>query len=96
MRETMIVAYDISDNKRLRQIFIKLRGYGNPLQHSVFICVLSPKEKALMISELDKIINYKEDSLIIVNIGYGDSKAEKKIEIFGKSIDITERGALIV
>ena len=96
MRATIIVTYDISDNKRLRKVFIKLRGFGNPVQYSVFVCDLSAKEKALMISELDQIINYKEDSLMIITVGPSDERTERKIEMYGKKVDIEERGAVIV
>lgn len=65
MRNKYVVAYEIGDNKRLRKVFIKMRGFGDSLQYSVFLCELSAKEKAVMVSELKEIINHKEDSIMI-------------------------------
>ena len=96
VRYTYLVTYDISEPKRLRKVFLKLRGYGNPIQYSVFICDLSEKEKALMIVDLDEIINYAEDRLMIIKVGLSNEKTERKIEVFGKKVEIEERGAVIV
>ncbi|MDD4792699.1 MAG: CRISPR-associated endonuclease Cas2, partial [Firmicutes bacterium] len=42
MRRRFIVCYDISDPKRLRKMYRTMRGFGDPLQKSVFTCDLSP------------------------------------------------------
>ena len=44
MRKKYVVSYDITDPKRLNQICKKMRGYGDTLQYSVFICDLSLKD----------------------------------------------------
>ena len=38
MRQSYLVCYDISDDKRLRKVFKTMRGYGDHLQYSVFEC----------------------------------------------------------
>jgi len=48
MRNLHLVAYDIADPKRLYQVHKRMRGFGDPLQYSVFVCLLSPKELALL------------------------------------------------
>ena len=40
MRRTYIVCYDIADPKRLRNVFKKMRAWGDHLQFSVFECQL--------------------------------------------------------
>jgi CRISPR-associated endonuclease Cas2 len=42
MRTCYLVAYDIADPKRLQRVHRTMRGYGDPLQYSVFRCILSP------------------------------------------------------
>ncbi|MFO0762685.1 MAG: CRISPR-associated endonuclease Cas2, partial [Byssovorax sp.] len=36
MRHTYVVAYDVCDPKRLRQVHKTMRGFGDALQLSVF------------------------------------------------------------
>lgn len=36
----LLIAYDIGDDRRRRNLFNLLRAYGEPLQQSVFLCWL--------------------------------------------------------
>ncbi len=45
MRTCYIVAYDMADPERLQRVHRTMRGYGDPLQYSVFRCMLSPSER---------------------------------------------------
>ena len=36
----LVVAYDISDNRRRNRLYKLLHGFGDPLQKSVFLCWL--------------------------------------------------------
>lgn len=76
MRRRYVVCYDIADPKRLAKTLKKMKGYGDPLQKSVFTCDLSAAEKALLIIELTEIMNLKEDSVILVDTGQVGSKRE--------------------
>jgi len=96
MRSKYIVAYDIGDDKRLRKVFLKMRGFGDPLQYSVFLCELSAREKAIMISELEVIINHKDDSIMIVNLGTADHEPMDRIELMGRTPPVPERKALVI
>ncbi len=75
MRHRYIVAYDISDPKRLRRIYVKMCGYGDPLQYSVFQCSLSDSELTLMEEKLLDIMNQAEDRVMIVDVGPADGRA---------------------
>lgn len=96
MRNRYIVAYDVRDPKRLRGVYLKMRGFGEPLQYSVFVCELSLKERALMISQLTDIINSSEDSIAIVDIGAPHDDLNKRIELIGRMPDVKERASVIV
>jgi CRISPR-associated protein Cas2 len=39
----LVVAYDVSDDKRRTQLFKTLRRFGDPVQFSVFECVISER-----------------------------------------------------
>lgn len=96
MRRRYIVCYDISDPARLRRVFRKMLGYGDPLQKSVFTCDLSPNEKARMIKALSKIIDLDADSVMVVDTGALDAKRES-LEYLGRDILPEEgRAAIIV
>jgi CRISPR-associated protein Cas2 len=87
MRIRYIVSYDISDDKRLRRIHRTMKGYGEPLQYSVFRCDLSASEKILMIEALSKIINHREDQVMLVDLGPADGRGRWSIETIGRAID---------
>lgn len=84
VRNRYIVAYDVSDEKRLRKVFKTMRGYGDPIQYSVFRCDLSDKEKVLMFEALGKVINHKEDQVLVIDIGPPDARGSECVEILGR------------
>lgn len=90
MRTHYIVAYDIADPQRLRRVHRTMRGYGDPLQYSVFRCDLSPSEHVLMIEALTPLINNREDQIMIINLGPADGRAREAIQTLGRAHD-TER-----
>ncbi len=96
MRKRYIVSYDIREPKRLRIVFNKMRGFGNPLQYSVFLCELSDKEKAILVSDLTEIISMTEDSVVIVDLGSSDVDPYKKIRTIGKTKEVEQRTSIIL
>ena len=98
MRIRYIVSYDICDPKRLRRVFRTMKGYGDPLQCSVFQCDLSPSERVLMIEALSAIINNREDQVMLINIGPAESRGRQSIETIGRALPETniDRIAVIV
>lgn len=96
MRNRYVVAYDIRDPKRLRRIYNKMRGFGEPLQYSVFFCELSLKEKAIMISDLIEIIHPTQDSIMIINTGWTEDDIRDRVELIGDKPNIQERKAVVV
>jgi len=86
MRTCYIVAYDIADPKRLQRVHRTMRGYGDPLQYSVFRCVLSPSERVLLIEALTPIINHREDQVMLINLGPADGRAQTSFETLGRAL----------
>ena len=68
-RTRYLVAYDIADPKRLKAIFKIMRGFGDHLQLSVFLCELNDREKLQMEGKLNGKLNVRQDQVLIVNLG---------------------------
>ena len=49
----LLVAYDISDNRRRNRLHRLLRGFGEPVQKSVFICWVDVGRRRRLESLLD-------------------------------------------
>ena len=96
MRNRYIVAYDISDGKRLRRVFKKMHGFGDALQYSVFACDLSAKERIIMEEALTEIMDLKEDRVIIIDIGPAEGRGENVVRTLGRQTKPKQREALVV
>jgi CRISPR-associated protein Cas2 len=96
MRRIYLVTYDIADDKRLRGVFKKMKGYGEHLQFSVFQCELSDRERAQMIAELDPLIHHTEDQILIFNLGASDSYNAQATTALGRPYVFVERHAIVV
>lgn len=73
-RRRYLVAYDIREDRRLRNIATCMEGYGTRIQYSVFVCDLSDKEAVLMRGDLEMIMRVSEDSVMVIDLGRaGDS-----------------------
>jgi CRISPR-associated protein Cas2 len=68
-----LVAYDIRDEKRLRQVYRVMRGFGDHIQYSVFRCLLSDTQTARLHGKLIEIINAAEDQVMFVPLGSSDA-----------------------
>lgn len=78
-RKRYLVCYDVRDPGRLRRTHQKMLGFGDPLQYSVFVCDLSDVELLKMEKALKKVVNLKDDSVIIADVGPVDGAARGKI-----------------
>ncbi|MFY9113826.1 MAG: CRISPR-associated endonuclease Cas2 [Dethiobacteria bacterium] len=96
MRNRYIVCYDIADAKRLTKMFKKMRGFGDPLQYSVFSCELSRQEKVMLISAVSDIIHHKEDRVMIINTGPVKGRGEDAFEFLGCSVTFDDSTAIII
>lgn len=93
LRNNYIIAYDITDNKRLNKLHAYLLGYGTPLQYSIFTCELSATEREILITDIYSMIKPSEDSVIIYNAG---KNINKNLLTLGIKKKAHERKAVIV
>lgn len=83
MRHVYLVAYDVSEDKRLRRTYRKMRGFGDPLQYSVFQCNLSDVERMKMVEAISAIIKHDEDRVMIVDVGPVEGRARMAFDYIG-------------
>ena len=65
-----LIAYDIREPKRWRKAYKILRGYGRPLQYSIFRCKLGTVEIERLRWELEKVLD-AEDALMFIGLCSG-------------------------
>jgi CRISPR-associated protein Cas2 len=64
--DSYIVAYDISDPKRLRKVARCCEDYGVRKQLSVFLCRLSATDFVKLRSRLYDLLNLDEDQVLFI------------------------------
>ena len=57
MRKDVLVCYDIWDDTRLRKVHKIMRGYGQWVQYSIFLCGLTDRQRFKLMNELQGIIH---------------------------------------
>ncbi len=96
-RRRYLVAYDVRDPKRLRNVHKELKGFGDPLQYSVFVCDLDPKEHVRMRAMIRRTILLTEDSVVIIDLGMAQERGTDCFQFIGKRVhDLPKAGPAIV
>ena len=96
MRNTYIVTYDISDNKRLRKVFKTMRGFGDHLQYSVFECQLTPADLVRLRAALAENIHHTEDQVLFVDLGPAEGRGDRVIAALGRPYIAVDAPCLVV
>jgi CRISPR-associated protein Cas2 len=84
MRASYLVCYDISDDKRLRNVYKKMRSYGDHLQFSIFECQLTPADLVRCRTDIGAIIDHKADQVLFVNMGPAEGRGDRVITALGR------------
>ena len=96
MRNSYIVTYDISDDKRLRKVFKTMRGFGDHLQYSVFECQLTPTDLVRLRTALAKVIHHTEDQVLFVDLGPAEGRGDRVIAALGRPYTVVDAPCLVV
>ena len=83
-RHRFLVTYDIADPKRLKAIFKAMRSFGDHLQLSVFLCELNPRERLQLETKLRRIVNLRQDQVLVVNLGPANPERLEAIQSIGR------------
>lgn len=99
MRRTRyLLAYDIREDRRLRAIHAIAKSFGYPLQYSVFICDLDPREKYMLKSDLTETMDFRVDSVIMIDLGDPSTRGQDCFEFlgYGNRDDLPGSGPVIL
>lgn len=96
MRRRYVVAYDIRDEARLRQVHGVVKGFGERLQYSVFLCDLTPAEKIALKTDLRSVLDHRRDSIVIIDLGVATARGSSCFEFMGTSLPLPTDGPTIV
>jgi CRISPR-associated protein Cas2 len=96
MRQTYVVAYDVSHPKRLRKVFKTMKGYGDHIQLSVFRCELTHRALVELRARLGGIIHHGEDQVLFVDVGPEEGRGSSSISSLGRAYKAPERCAIVV
>ncbi|PTY01413.1 CRISPR-associated endonuclease Cas2 [Verrucomicrobia bacterium LW23] len=83
MRYSYLVCYDISNDKRLRQVFKICRNHGNHLQYSIFECDMNATERIELEQQLSAVIHHGEDQVLFVCLGPEEGRGNRDITALG-------------
>ena len=98
MRHHLLIAYDIADPKRLRLVHRLVRSYGDAVQYSVYLGMLSEKDEAILREKLRDIIHHLEDQVIFIRLGGGQADTPTMPShwtVVGRKIALVENRLLI-
>ena len=96
MRNAFIVTYDISDPRRLRQVFKVMKGHGAHVQLSVFRCELSSRERLRLELRLGDEINHDEDQVLFIDLGPAKGRGHRCIHSVGRPYGSPVRPPFII
>jgi CRISPR-associated protein Cas2 len=82
-RHRYLVAYDIRDGNRLREVHDVVVGFGDRLQYSVYVCDLSPQERIQLMGELRRTMDLGVDSVVFVDLGDTNRTGMSAFEFMG-------------
>ncbi len=94
-RRRYLVAYDIADQRRLREVHQEMLGWGTRLQYSVYLCDLTRSELIRMRRKLTGIIEEHEDSIVIFDLGIPDTSQAVVPETLGRTPTLPRTGPAI-
>ena len=91
--DSYIVAYDISDPKRLRKVAIACQDYGVRKQFSVFLCRLSATDFVKLRNRLYDLVNLQEDQVLFIPLC---GKCVQTIEALGRPTEPADARDVVV
>jgi len=77
----------VSDDKRRTALFKTLMGNGDHVQFSVFICQLNDVELERLKSSIRRSVNFRQDQVIVLDLGPADSELASRLECIGKAYE---------
>ncbi len=79
-----LLAYDISDPKRLRRVHEVAMTFGYPLQYSLFVCDLDPVDAIRLKDALRAAMHERLDRVSIFDLGTPSGRGVRCVEQLGR------------
>jgi CRISPR-associated protein Cas2 len=96
LRRAYLVCYDVADQKRWRALHTVMLGCGDPLQYSVFLCMLSERERVEMLSRIMDVIHADEDRVLIVCLAALGEGYRSALQFLGRPFTVPGRRQTVV
>lgn len=96
MRQTILVCYDIRDDKRLRRVFRTMRDFGDRLQYSIFECQFTPIDLVKCRHTLSEIIHHGEDQVLFIDLGPAEGRGDRVIGSLGLPYEPNASACIVV
>ena len=90
-----IVAYDIHDKRRWRQVHTIVGGYGDRLQLSVYQCRLTARRRIELAARLEQVIRRDQDSVVLLDLGPAET-VRLRVEALGRPFQPRQRRAIAI
>jgi CRISPR-associated protein Cas2 len=91
--DSYIVAYDISNPKRLRKVALVCEDFGARKQFSVFLCRLNATDFVRLRSRLYDVIHLEEDQVLFIPLC---AKCVQQIEALGRPTEAHDARDVVV
>lgn len=79
----MLVAYDITDDRRRDRVAVALQEHGDRLQYSVFVVDGRPASFVRLKAKLTDLIDIESDAIMFCDLGPRDTAIERIISHIG-------------
>lgn len=98
LRRAYLICYDVRHPKRLRKAHRTAKAYGEPWQYSVFYCLLKEIDRVRLEAAMSKVLNLKEDQLLIIDLGQRDEDGggREGVTTLGPALPEIETGVVVI
>lgn len=90
-----LLAYDVADPERLRQVYQLARSYGQRVQDSLYEVIMTARERVLLEGRLRELIDHGRDQVLFIELGAGDQPPRVEVKALGLPYRPVERGSII-
>ena len=90
----VVVAYDITDDRRRLRVMKMLQGYGEHVQESVFECHLKRSVYRQMLQRLRKLMNKGEDNVRLYHLCRTDVERIRELGV-GRAVQLEEEFRIV-
>lgn len=95
-RRRYLVAYDIRESRRLRQVHKTMKEFGWSMQYSVFVSDLDKMELMDLKLRLVDIIDQGVDSIAVIDVGLPAERGRSCFDFLGDRPTLPVAGPLVI